>query len=163
MVESCSMACKGQREVRQVMCMDLRLVCSCAHNPFSVITDPYTRASFFKFEILQQFHTICIFRVVFQTALPLAGEPVWQRSRCRSTRYSIYWYFIWVGELHDDDVDPGARKTTKFMVFTIQKFSFLIRTYRSLAAGLPIVHASLACLVTTPDCHLRSCVPNPYK
>ena len=102
MVESGGMSGEGEREVWKVVCVNLRFVCASAHDPFSIFTDSYARASFLELEVLEKLHSICVLRIVFQAALPFARKPVgkWSRSGC--ARYRVDGHIIWVGKLHNE-------------------------------------------------------------
>ena len=66
MVERNRMSCEGERKMRQIMCMNLRLICSCAHSPFSIIAHSYTIAGFFELEVLEELDSIGVFGVIIQ-------------------------------------------------------------------------------------------------
>ena len=74
--------------------MDLRLIRPCSdslsilsqdewccavptstHSPFSIIADPNALACLFKFEILKQFNTACVFRIFLKALLSLLRKP----------------------------------------------------------------------------------------
>jgi hypothetical protein len=58
------MSCKRERQMREIVCMNLRLVCPRAHHPFSVIAHSYAVASFFKLEVLQELDSIGVFGII---------------------------------------------------------------------------------------------------
>lgn len=64
--------------MRSVMHMHLRLVCSRAHDPVSVLTDTNTLAGLFEAEILEKLDSVHVLGILFQGSLSPAGEPFWQ-------------------------------------------------------------------------------------
>lgn len=102
MIQRICVAGKGQRKLWEVMNMYLRFVGAGAHCPFSIFAHPNAVASFFEFEILEEFNAVLILRIIFQTSLPSASKPVWERSGSRCTRDCVDRDGPGIGELHGE-------------------------------------------------------------
>lgn len=55
---------------------------TCAHDPLSILTDPYALAGFLELEILEQFDAAGVLGVGLEAAFSLSGQPFrkWARG-----------------------------------------------------------------------------------
>lgn len=137
MIERCSVSGEGEGEMREVVGVDLRFVCSSTHHPLPIITDSYTRAGFFEFEILEKLDAIGVLGIIFQAALSFAGDPVRKGPGCGGARYRIDWHLVRIRELHDENLccSWGKKSVVKLQkIFeAVGKFFVIL----SAATGIP--------------------------
>lgn len=50
---------------------------TCAHDPFTILTNPDAVTCLLKLEILEQFDSVRIFGIVLETALSPSRKPFW--------------------------------------------------------------------------------------
>jgi hypothetical protein len=80
--------------------VDLRLVCTSAHDPIAILADPDTVACLLELKVLQELDTILVLGIVLQASLSAPGKPVWKGASCRRPRDCVDGNGSRIGKLH---------------------------------------------------------------
>jgi hypothetical protein len=77
LVQRVRVSCVAEREMWQVVCVNLRLVGTSAHHPIAIGRDANAGRGFLELEVLEQLDAVGIFGILLQTPLALTRKPLW--------------------------------------------------------------------------------------
>lgn len=89
MVEGVGVSSEGKRELGEIVNVNLRLVGAGAHDPFTILADADAIAGLLELEVLEQLNAVLVLGIILETALPAAGQPVWERTGGGGTRDGV--------------------------------------------------------------------------
>jgi hypothetical protein len=81
-VEGVGVAGVGERELREIVYVHLRLVCAGAHDPLPIFADAYPATGFLEFKVLQELDSILVLRIILKATLSAPRKPVRERPGC---------------------------------------------------------------------------------
>jgi len=82
------------------VCVYLRFVNTCAHDPVTIFADADHLACFFEAEAVEELDAIGVCRIAFQRAPALASEPFWQFARVFGARQCVHRGVVAFFDLH---------------------------------------------------------------